>query len=267
MALTSLRDGLTLEAEAAASWARMEAHIGRLDVNRSYADWDTQMGLYNAYQRHLAGGPWAPLALHPKYSMHCQGLAVDTDDDARVRANPRFGWVFNVPSEKWHAEYRPNLDQLRGTGFPQAAATGTAVPFPAPAEPLTLTEDSMRIISWAGHVFTVGQEYVKHETHLPHIERLAHLYQPGTLYYELDNGGIDAVQLSLGIPWRAFELVLQGEAFNNNGDHASGDGRIWSRQMEVLDAVHGIQSITGQISRTLDDVRVVAEATPSPIAG
>ncbi len=198
----------------------------------------------------------------------------DTGADAGVltAGSPRARWlVDNAPRfgfstdegysvrEPWHLRY------LRDPWADVAA------PASLPAQPVDAStfdipqEDSMRIISWSGHVFTVGQEYVKHETHLPHIKSLAHLYQPGTLYYELDNGGMDAVQLSLGIPWRAFELVLQGEAFNNNGDHASGDGRIWSRQMEVLDAVHGIQSITGNISRTLDDVRVLAEATPSPI--
>lgn len=113
--LVTVRPGLTLTPDAAASWVRMETELGRtLDVNRSYADWDAQMDFYEAYQRYLNGGPWAPLALHPSESWHCRGLAVDTDDDRVIREMPAYGWRFVVRIEEWHAQYYAYLDQYRG---------------------------------------------------------------------------------------------------------------------------------------------------------
>lgn len=114
--LVTVRPGLTLLPEAAKSWVRMEQQLGReLDVNRSYADYDTQMALFLAYRAYLSGrGPEAPLALHPDDSWHCRGLAVDTDDDQAVRAMPDHGWKFIVDSEVWHAQYYPGADQHFG---------------------------------------------------------------------------------------------------------------------------------------------------------
>lgn len=138
MAFTTLRPGVTFESAAAASWARMEKERGRpLDVNRSLASWDVQLRLWEDYQRYLAGGPWAPLALHPKYSWHCLGLAGDTDDDEWVRAHPDHGWRFVVLSEKWHAQYYPALDLHRSEGMP---TTGDSAPL--------TEEDHMLFFTW-----------------------------------------------------------------------------------------------------------------------
>ena len=127
MNLVTVRPGLTLEAEAAASWARMEhEHGGPLDVNRSTVSDAEQQQKYDEYQAYLAyqrGGPWAPwapLALPPDKSWHSQRIAraTDTDDHEWVRAHPDHGWRFVVKGEVWHAQYYPELDHYRGQGFP-----------------------------------------------------------------------------------------------------------------------------------------------------
>lgn len=124
--LVTVRPGLTLTPAAAASWVRMETELGRrLDVNRSYADWDTQYAYWvqweafsanpTAWRRRNPGKADPPLALHPASSWHCKGLAVDTDDDRVIRAMPAYGWRFVVPTEKWHAQYYEYLDLRRNT--------------------------------------------------------------------------------------------------------------------------------------------------------
>ncbi|MFD4957155.1 hypothetical protein [Microbacterium sp. NPDC058389] len=161
--LITLRPGLTLEAEAAAAWARAEAELGRqIDVNRTIADWDTQMRLYLAYLAYKAGtGPWAPLALHPSKSMHVIGLASDSDDGnnpAVVALLARHGFIRTAldAGEWWHFDYIPSRDQYRGTGFPAGWAA-------RPFEPTKHKEDdTMSIqIQWkkSGLIAQVGPDY------------------------------------------------------------------------------------------------------------
>lgn len=136
--LVTVRPGVTLEAAAAASFHRVEKRARRrIDVNSSYRDWDEQMRLYLAYQRHLAGGPWAPLALHPDRSMHCKGLAIDSDDHTLMRAAGDYGWRSTVETEPWHFDYFRNLDKHFGE------PTGDeSRPFPTPTpEPDTEPRD------------------------------------------------------------------------------------------------------------------------------
>lgn len=150
--LVTLRPGLTLEAGAAASWARMEAERGRpLDVNRATVSRADQFEKYYAYLAYKAGrGPWAPLALHPDDSWHCYptARAVDTDDDAWIRAHPDHGWRFVVKDEKWHAQYYPNLDKHRND--PAPAGTG---------KPITL-EDIMTKTREAFYVLHEGNLFL-----------------------------------------------------------------------------------------------------------
>jgi len=145
--MLTLRPGVTLEDLAAASWARMEHDRGaHLDVNRSTVTRATQYKVYNAYHDYLNGrGPWAPLALHPDHSWHCEpkARAVDTDDDKWIRANPQYGWRFVVATEKWHAQYYPHLDLEAWRGWPSASTETEPEPEPDP-EPET--EHNMLII-------------------------------------------------------------------------------------------------------------------------
>lgn len=155
MSLVTLRPGLTLAPEAAASWARMEAARGsRLDVNSSFRDPVEQQKARDAYLAWIAyqnGGPvapWAPLALDPSKSWHCLGLAVDTDDDAWLRANPDHGWRFVVSTEKWHAQYYASLDKYRSQGFPAGSIISPADTDPVPVTAPILEEPMSKPIAY-----------------------------------------------------------------------------------------------------------------------
>src|SRR3546814_9445527 len=82
--IEAVRPGVQLAPAAAASFRRLEARLGRpADVNRTYADYNTQMRMYLAWQAYVTGNgphPGHSRALHPDQSMHCRGLAWDTDD-------------------------------------------------------------------------------------------------------------------------------------------------------------------------------------------
>ncbi len=112
----------------------MEAKAGRqLDVNSSYRDWDTQLKLWAAYQNHVPG---APFALHPDDSMHCKGLAFDTDDQAMVKSLSAYGWRQTALAigEPWHFDYLRAFDQHYG----EPADSGSE-PFP-PTQPTEVHE-------------------------------------------------------------------------------------------------------------------------------
>lgn len=123
--LVTIRPGVTFQADAAASFQRVEARAGRrVDVNSTYRDWNTQMRLYLAYKLDPKSNP---LALHPDQSMHCRGLALDTDDHALMRSMGDYGWRATVPSEPWHFDYFRTLDKHYGQ-----PAGETSKPFPPP---------------------------------------------------------------------------------------------------------------------------------------
>lgn len=123
--LVTIRPGVTLQADAAASFQRVEQRAGRcVDVNSTYRDWNEQMRLYLAYQRDPKNNP---LALHPDHSMHCRGLALDSDDHTLMRSMGDYGWRATVASEPWHFDYFRTLDKHYGQ-----PAGGGAVPLPEP---------------------------------------------------------------------------------------------------------------------------------------
>lgn len=139
---------------AAASLRRVNRNLGRLtDVNSAWRDPALQQELRDAYLRYLNGGPWAPIALDPDDSLHCEGRAIDTDDgyDARTHAilNEHgwrltvYRWVNGVRKlvEPWHREYFPDRDQHRND--PPPSVGGNLPPLP---EGHTMTD--VRQIHW-----------------------------------------------------------------------------------------------------------------------
>ena len=142
--LVTVRPGVTLAPDAAASFRRVEARAGRpIDVNDSYRDYDAQMEKYRAYQRYLAGGPWAPRALHPDLSMHCKGLAIDSDDHALMRAAREDGWRDTAHDEPWHFDYFRDLDRHYGE-----PAGGGSTPFPPVDKPVEKKEETVERYSY-----------------------------------------------------------------------------------------------------------------------
>lgn len=134
--LETIRPGVVFTPPAAASFRRAEHDLGRrIDVNSSTRDWDLQMSMYLAWQAWVNGTgpkPWHARAVHPKYSKHCTGLAVDSDDWTRPGFNAFMaerGWIRVAaydPTEQHHFEYQWWRDQHRN----RPAPAGTIEPIP-----------------------------------------------------------------------------------------------------------------------------------------
>lgn len=111
-----------LRADAAASVLRIDQQLGRLadvnDAGRSPEQADKNHAAWVAYQN---GGPKAPYALPASRSVHCLGLAVDSDDWYNARAAAVWrenGWrqTARYPDnpakdEPWHGEYSTVRDK------------------------------------------------------------------------------------------------------------------------------------------------------------
>lgn len=122
-----------LDAPAAASIRRIDRQLGRpADINdagRSAAQADENYRRWVAYRN---GGPWAPYALPASKSVHCKGLAADSDDwyTARFAAVWRDnGWRQTARynddrDEPWHGEYFAHLDNHRNDPTPAGTAAG-----------------------------------------------------------------------------------------------------------------------------------------------
>ncbi len=124
----TVRPGVQLVSAAADSFRRLEARIGRpIDVNSTYRDWDTQLRMYNNWTAYINGrGPYPghSRALHPDYSKHCQGLALDSDDwttPGFINLAAEYGWIrtaANDPTEQHHFEYQWWSDTHRNDPVP-----------------------------------------------------------------------------------------------------------------------------------------------------
>lgn len=140
--IVTIRPGVSFEPAAALSWQRMEKAAGRpIDVNSSYRDWQAQ---YQLWWNHTHNVPGAPFALHPDRSMHCKGLAADSDDQQLLRGLSDHGWRQTALQigEPWHFDYFRTLDDHANT-----PAGGNPVPLPIPPAPIQEEEeDDMRMI-------------------------------------------------------------------------------------------------------------------------
>ncbi|MDR2294675.1 MAG: hypothetical protein LBE05_05675 [Microbacterium sp.] len=125
-----------LDAPAAASVHRIDRQLGRpADVNdagRSPEQANANRAAWEAWRD--GRGPWAPYALGADESVHCKGLAVDSDDwynpeaAAVWRAN---GWRQTARydddrDEPWHGEYFAEHDQHINDAPPAPPAAAAA---------------------------------------------------------------------------------------------------------------------------------------------
>jgi hypothetical protein len=129
--IVTIRPGVSFVPGAAASWLRMEADAGRpIDCNSSYRDWSTQYQWWLAWEAYANGrGPRPPhgRAIHPDKSMHCRGVAADTDDWALLLGLADHGWRRTAADEAWHFEYQYWNDKHRNR-----PAGGVSTPLPTP---------------------------------------------------------------------------------------------------------------------------------------
>ena len=136
----TIRPGVQFVSSAADSFRRLEARLGRpIDVNSTYRDWNTQLRMYNDWMRYVNSGykpaykPNHSRAVHPDYSKHCQGLALDSDDWTTPGFIPlaaEYGFIRtapNDPTEQHHFEYQWWNDKHRNDPVP-AGGGGTAKP-------------------------------------------------------------------------------------------------------------------------------------------
>lgn len=127
LTIVTIRPGVQFTPPAAASFRRVEAEwqqrTGRLiDVNSTWRDWDLQLRMYNDWRAYVTGRGPKPnhaRAVHPDYSVHCQGEALDSDDWRRPGFNDlmaEHGWIRVAaydPTEQHHFEYQSWRDQHR----------------------------------------------------------------------------------------------------------------------------------------------------------
>lgn len=117
--IETVRAGVQFTPPATASFRRAEADLGRrIDVNSTYRDWNLQLSMYNAWERYVQSGynprykPNHSRAVHPKYSRHTSGEALDSDDwvsDAFNEFMADHGFIrtaANDPTERHHYEYQ-----------------------------------------------------------------------------------------------------------------------------------------------------------------
>lgn len=129
--IETIRPGVQFTPPAAAAFRRLEARLGReADVNSTYRDWATQMGMYLAWNRYVESGyrpalkPNHSRAIHPSISIHCQGNAWDSDDWRVPGFNDlaaEYGFIrtaANDPTEQHHFEYQSRRDQHYGEPVP-----------------------------------------------------------------------------------------------------------------------------------------------------
>jgi hypothetical protein len=134
-----VRPGVGFVAPAAASFRRLEDDLDRrVDVNSTYRDYGKQMGMFNAWNRYVASGrkpslkPPHSQAIHPDRSMHCKGLALDSDDwttHGFIALAAEHGWIRTAasdPTERHHFEYQAARDKHRNRIAP-ASAGGTPI--------------------------------------------------------------------------------------------------------------------------------------------
>lgn len=129
--LVTIRPGVTFEADAAASFRRLEAEVGTIACNSTWRDpllQDRMHAASVAYEKGTGPYPGHSYAVPSRESYHCAGLAFDANRAYSIRAAARrHGWVHvNRKGEEHHLERRAALDQYRNHGAPASGgATAT----------------------------------------------------------------------------------------------------------------------------------------------
>lgn len=140
-----LRPGVGYVEAAAASMARLESAFHRRygrqrTSNSTYRDYGKQLKMWRdwtAWEQGRGPKPNHSRALHPDESMHCRGLADDTNEwttPGYIALAADHGWIRTAawdPTERHHFEYQERRDNHRHEGWP--AGTGST-PFPRPDE-------------------------------------------------------------------------------------------------------------------------------------
>lgn len=119
--IVTIRPGVQFTPDAAASFRRAEgswrAKTGReqIDCNSTYRDYGLQLSMYQAWTAWTEGRGPKPnhsRAIHPDFSIHCRGTALDSDDwviPGFIAHMEEHGWIRTAasdPTERHHFEYQ-----------------------------------------------------------------------------------------------------------------------------------------------------------------
>lgn len=157
----------------------------------------------------------------------------------------------SYPDEPWH------VIDLDPWGAVPKLLTEAAQPKPV------LEGEEMNTISWKGHIFTVGQEYIKYETTSKQASFMGWLLNrndrmtSGMMHVAVGDAEMNALQKSLGLPWEAVDAVMKGVGFNLDGSRGNGkgdNGRIWSRSLVILSLLGGVKFDTTGLATDMDTV-------------
>ena len=128
----TIRPDVVFEVAAARSFRRADAAWRArsglmIDANSTYRDWALQLSMYHAWEAWVNGTGPKPnhsRAVHPDYSRHTTGLALDSDDWATPGFIPlmlEHGWIRTTasdPTERHHFEYQWWRDTHRNDPAP-----------------------------------------------------------------------------------------------------------------------------------------------------
>lgn len=246
LVIETVRPGVQFTPPAAASFRRLEARLGRkADVNRTYADYDTQLRMYNAWQAWVTGRGPKPnhsRALHPEDSVHCRGEAWDTDEwltPGFIPLAAEYGWIRTAagdPTEQHHFEYQSWRDQHRNGPVP----TGTPTAPPKPLE-----EDEMLMLNITGlgatHKVALGVGVFRHFVGGDPYEKIKNVSRIQDDWQDISAAELPAFLRTYGCDLRIWDVrdgqfVVLDPITGNVGP-----GNAWTASGAVRAAVAGIK--------------------------
>lgn len=263
-AIVTVRPGVQFVPPAADSFRRLEARLGRrADVNRTYADWDTQLKMYNAWQAYVTGRGPKPnhsRALHPSKSAHCAGLAWDSDDwrtPGFISLAAEYGFIrtaANDPTEQHHFEYQWWRDSHRNEPVPSGGSAKPNHPTPPPPP---LEDDDMLMLKIKGigtgaHYAALGPGIFRHFIAADPYELIMKVSRIQDDWQEIPASALPALLRTYGCDlhiwdWRNGQFVVLDPLTGT-----SAPGNVWT-------AVNAARS-------SIDNVKLVSAETKAYLA-
>lgn len=224
--IVHVTEGVDFAPSAAWAFIRATTNVKRqrgydIDVNSTFRDPVVQLRMYDAWNAWVAGtGPYPghSKAIHPDYSDHCKGIALDSDDwvnDWVVRELADNGFIrdqLHVPGEQHHFRYFQERDNHFGEPIGQ--------PDVAPAKPAK-KETKVKTYHYqdatarkSGRTVRPGGSFYLHTTEGAPISGATNVVgNPGTY-------SITPHVYATGTPGDVVEIVLLWDATQTEGPHS-----------------------------------------------
>lgn len=218
----------------------------------------------------------ANLALTPPYPVGSTGKSWLVEVIAAMHVE------LGMPIDRWHVADHSEIYERGWGSYPTACcgddlrnyldqACVEARQLVATNGIIISEEETMYPILWNNHVFTFGVEKVNHIEDYDSAWYMKNVLTADDKFIPATNPQFTALCVSFGVPWYAVDACLKGQAFNIDG--TPGDGRFWSRQMELMAAVKGLsfdpeamnQTIEASIAAGLEGVSIGAQISDEDI--